>query len=45
MHDPQGSEWSGLCEKLEEFYNKFGGKLVTDSVFDKSTYSFLNEPA
>lgn len=45
IRDSQVSEWGILYEKLAQFNQKFLGKVVVDSAFDKSRYEFLIKSA
>lgn len=39
------SEWDVLYKKLEQFQEQFGGQVVVDSAFDKTSFYFLIKPA
>lgn len=45
MHDSSIAECGNLYEKLEDVYEKTGGKVVVDSAFAKGQYPFLIKSA
>lgn len=45
MHDSQICDWGGLYDKMEEVFQKCGGRVVVDSAFCKNSYPYLIKSA
>lgn len=41
LHDSTVSEYGGVYEKLEQVYERCGGKVLVDSAFSRGNYEFL----
>jgi len=41
INDSMIAEWGGVYEKLEDVYDRWGGKCSVDSVFGPARYDFL----
>lgn len=45
MHDSCIAEWGSLYERLEEAFDRTGGRVVVDSAFSRGNYPFLIKSA
>ena len=41
VHDSMIADWGGVYEKLEDVYERWGGKCTVDSAFGSARYDFL----
>jgi len=41
VHDSMVAEWGGVYDKLEEVYERYGGKCTVDCAFGSARYDFL----